>query len=160
MDPTNISPGLSPIDIQNLRDFEIDSTTESQTVSTMPTNAKGESCKSFEYHERTSGSEREKTANKNSNNGSNGFPKSPFEREIQRLLNESSSRAAARENIGGRHVEQIQNNNQMNASHNHKAKYELECLEKPKISLGHHPVGLEAIKEITRNKNPSESSQM
>jgi len=26
--------------------------------------------------------------------------------------------------------------------------------------IAKHPVGLEAIKEITRNKNPSESSQM
>lgn len=53
---------------------------------------------------------------------------------------------------------------------NNKSKYELECVEKlpakhqhqpnNQILLGKHPVGLEAIKEITRNTNPSDSSQM
>lgn len=47
---------------------------------------------------------------------------------------------------------------------NNKTKYELECLEKSKpnnqMLLGKHPVGLEAIREITRNTNPSDSSQM
>lgn len=44
------SPKLSPVDFSNMKDFEINSTTESQTASTAPN--KGESCNSFEYHER------------------------------------------------------------------------------------------------------------
>lgn len=44
------SPKLSPVDFTNMKDFEINSTTESQTASTAPN--KGESCNSFEYHER------------------------------------------------------------------------------------------------------------
>lgn len=56
------------------------------------------------------------------------------------------------------------NNSNHKLMNNNKTKYELESLEKPKtanhILLGKHPVGLEAIKEITRNTHPSDSSQM
>ncbi|KAJ6638235.1 Ca(2+)/calmodulin-responsive adenylate cyclase [Pseudolycoriella hygida] len=153
------SPKLSPVDFSNLKDFEINSTTESQTASTAPN--KGESCNSFEYHER-------------------GVPKSPFEREIQRLLESSSrtskdqqplhissnhhdSRASNVNNIRN-NVDLGYNNSNNKLMNNNKTKYELESLEKSKpnnqMMLGKHPVGLEAIREITRNTNPTDSSQM
>lgn len=46
------SPKLSPVDFTNLKDFEISSTTESQAPSTTAQNRGGESCNSFEYHDR------------------------------------------------------------------------------------------------------------
>lgn len=51
VDPT--SPKLSPVDFSNLKVFETTSTTESQAPSTAPN--KGESCNSFEYHDRGNG---------------------------------------------------------------------------------------------------------
>lgn len=178
------SPKLSPVDFTNLKDFEISSTTESQAPSTTAQNRGGESCNSFEYHDRGAG-------------GGGGVAvaqKSPFEREIQRLL-DSSARANNKElhigNGGGgasgngyhdkasnlnscRNNIDILYNNSNSCSklmNNNKSKYELECVEKlpiklnqqqsnNQIILGKHPVGLEAIKEITRNTNPSDSSQM
>lgn len=129
-------------------------------------------------------------------------PKSPFEREIQRLL-DSSARASNSKDLpganghplhigsgngsgsgngGGYHDKASNLNNCRNnidilynnsnscskLMNNNKSKYELECVEKltskhqpnNQILLGKHPVGLEAIKEITRNTNPSDSSQM
>ncbi|XP_055713840.1 Ca(2+)/calmodulin-responsive adenylate cyclase isoform X2 [Phlebotomus papatasi] len=142
-DPTS-SPKLSPIDLSQLKDFEVSSTTESQAASTA--HNKGESCNSFEYHV--------DTWSKN---------KSPFEREIQRLLQESTAKANNLNN--GRNVTPINysNNRQTHQQQLDKSKYELEGIE-PKsnhsLLFSKHPVGLEAIKEITRNKNPSESSQM
>ncbi|XP_059613050.1 Ca(2+)/calmodulin-responsive adenylate cyclase isoform X3 [Phlebotomus argentipes] len=141
-DPTS-SPKLSPIDLSQLKDFEVSSTTESQAASTA--HNKGESCNSFEYHVDTWG--------KN---------KSPFEREIQRLLQESSAKANNLNN--GRNVMPINySSSRQNHQQSDKSKYELEGVD-PKsnhsLLFSKHPVGLEAIKEITRNKNPSESSQM
>uniref|UniRef100_A0A7G3A9D1 adenylate cyclase n=3 Tax=Lutzomyia longipalpis TaxID=7200 RepID=A0A7G3A9D1_LUTLO len=144
-DPTS-SPKLSPIDLSQLKDLEVSSTTESQAASTA--HNKGESCNSFEYHVDTWG--------KN---------KSPFEREIQRLLQESTAKANNLSN--GRNVAPMNYSGNRQQQQNHqqhdKTKYELEGIE-PKsnhsLLFNKHPVGLEAIKEITRNKNPSESSQM
>jgi hypothetical protein len=180
MDATASSggPKLSPIDLKYLQDFEINSsTTDCHTMSTLNQHNKGESCKSFEYH------------------GAVGYTpaqqqppvvptKSPFEREIQRLLASSRGGGAAaavvvpkREpnhleitanNIvkGGPISNKYNNHQQGGGRNNSKLKYELESIEKPKMSSNHmmmmekHPVGLEAIKEITRNKNASESSHM
>lgn len=65
---------LNSIDLAYLKDLDISSTTESQAPSTLPPNNKEvESCTSFEYHE-------------------NGIINSPFQREIQRLLDSSSSK--------------------------------------------------------------------
>lgn len=116
------------------------------------------------------------------------MPKSPFEREIQRLL-ESSSRGGNGTGPGimpkeqalhincnhhdktsnlnncRNNIELVYSNSNNKLMNNNKTKYELESIEKPKptnnhILLGKHPVGLEAIKEITRNTHPSDSSQM
>lgn len=65
---------LNSIDLDYLKDLELSSTTESHAPSTLPPNNKEiESCTSFEYHE-------------------NGMIKSPFQREIQRLLDSSASK--------------------------------------------------------------------
>lgn len=143
------SPKLSPIELSNLKEFEISSTTESQAPSTVPN--KGESCNSFEYL------------------NDRGYPKSPFEREIQRLLNESTRVAAVKEHTTN-NASQITNGNKTSGSSNsagssnngHSSRENLDAsIDKPKIT---NPsilmCGLEAIKEIARNKNPSESSQM
>lgn len=188
------SPKLSPVDFSNLKDFEISSTTESQAPSTTAQNRGGESCNSFEYHDRGGGG-----GNGGAGGGVAVAQKSPFEREIQRLL-DSSARANNKElhigngginsngggmaNVGyhdkASNLNSCRNNidilyNNSNSSskliNNNKSKYELECIEKlptklnqqqinNQIILGKHPVGLEAIKEITRNTNPSDSSQM
>lgn len=157
VDPTT-SPKLSPIELSNLKEFEISSTTESQAASTVPN--KGESCNSFEYL------------------NDRGYPISPFEREIQRLL-ESSNRA----NNGQTHIlntkdqsnagVQITNGNKTSGSSNsgssNNGQSSRENLDtsssngdKPKMMTNQSILmcGLEAIREITRNKNPSESSQM
>lgn len=62
-------------------------------------------------------------------------------------------------------IELVYNNSNNKLVNNNKTKYEMECIDKPtkstnNILLGKHPVGLEAIKEITRNTNPSDSSQL
>lgn len=61
-------------------------------------------------------------------------------------------------------IDLVYNNSNNKLMNNNKTKYELESLEKSKpnnqMLLGKHPVGLEAIREITRNTNPSDSSQM
>ncbi|XP_037921658.1 Ca(2+)/calmodulin-responsive adenylate cyclase isoform X2 [Hermetia illucens] len=182
VDPT--SPKLSPvIDIANLKDYEISSTTESQGQTT--TQNKGDSCTSFEYHERLGSNSGGNGSNSGSGNGVSdamAAAKSPFEREIQRILNES-----ARTKDGLNHFSSTANaanvlnncrnnielgyasgNNKIGINNN-KTKYELESVDKggglSRIGgstsfITKHPVGLEAIKEITRNKNPSESSQM
>ncbi|XP_063703935.1 Ca(2+)/calmodulin-responsive adenylate cyclase isoform X3 [Culicoides brevitarsis] len=151
VDPT-ISPKLSPIEMSNLREFEISSTTESAAASTVPN--KGESCNSFEYL------------------NDRGYPKSPFEREIQRLL-ESSNRNSAHNNAQEVSVTQsgaqITNGNKTSgssnsggSSNNGQSRENLDAAsDKPKITNQSILMcGLEAIREITRNKNPSESSQM
>lgn len=81
--PTNLSgfpqhfingSKINSIDLDYLKDLELSSTTESHAPSTLPPNNREiESCTSFEYHE-------------------NGMIKSPFQREIQRLLDSSASK--------------------------------------------------------------------
>ncbi|XP_055390218.1 Ca(2+)/calmodulin-responsive adenylate cyclase isoform X2 [Condylostylus longicornis] len=201
VDPT--SPKLSPGDISNLKDFEASSTTESQGQ-TATTHNKGDSCNSFEYHhDRLNGGGNGGNCSNgamgiinaighgngaNSGNGSSQLAaKSPFEREIQRLLNESSRNHFNNSSSNGHIAQQLQqqqqqqmnsrnnielsytsSNNMLGSNNNNKTnKYELESIDKgskmaisTSFMIAKHPVGLEAIKEITRNKNPSESSQM
>ncbi|XP_033150313.1 Ca(2+)/calmodulin-responsive adenylate cyclase, partial [Drosophila busckii] len=219
VDPS--SPDMQ-LDMQQLRDFELSSTTEShgqQTTSnttsntTQPKNG-GDSCNSFDY---------QKAAASQAANGATAAAalasKSPFERELQRLLNESSrgrclnaanSTEHASSNGGGRNLElsysasnsklsslnghhgQLpaattggsngnlsggsnsnsgNNNNSSSSSSHHQQqqqqhKEQLEAALEGKLPVSNsfmiskHPVGLDAIKEITRHKNPSESSQM
>lgn len=227
-----VDPTSPVVDMSNLRDFEVSSTTESQGQHTTTTQNKGDSCNSFEYQDRNGAngaSSKEKIQNciAGTTTTSNST-KSPFERELQRLLNESSrargvsasastgganqttsgsltnpegnttSNSSSRNNIelsysvssnnglaagGSGSNGNISNCNSNSGNNNGKPtnKYDatamtiLDDLTSPNGGNGRqsskipistsfviskHPVGLEAIKEITRNKNPSESSQM
>ncbi|KAH8368782.1 hypothetical protein KR084_004664 [Drosophila pseudotakahashii] len=215
---------LYPCDIQvdptspvvDLHDFELSSTTESQGQSN--TQPKGDSCNSFDYQKAAVGG-----------SGTGIATKSPFERELQRLLNESSrarclattatatatttttdhtasngsrdvmmsyslsngklSGAAGSGSVSGSAVGNgsgssngnlsggsgsnsnsgNNNSNSNSGGGHHKADQqqqlhgdtqELKLPGSSSFMIAKHPVGLEAIKEITRNKNPSESSQM
>ncbi|XP_050746544.1 Ca(2+)/calmodulin-responsive adenylate cyclase isoform X5 [Drosophila biarmipes] len=237
-----VDPTSPVVDMAQLHDFELSSTTESQghhttSNTTSNTQHKGDSCSSFDYQKAAAGAGTTAPA------GSGVIPiptKSPFERELQRLLNESSrarclatsttttaaggisstdhtasngsremmsyslsngklnsvnghgaagtasgsgsgSASAVGNGSGGSGGSGSSNGNlsggsgsnsnsgNNNSSH-HKAdqqpQAEHELLAGGKLPgsssfmIAKHPVGLEAIKEITRNKNPSESSQM
>lgn len=136
-------PKLSPMELSNLKEFEVSSTTESQAPSTVPN--KGESCNSFEYlNDRVPPP----------------YAKSPFEREIQRLMKESRNAAATKDNANV-----IVNGNKTSGSSSGGSSHggaDINSSEqKPKLNNQSILVcGLEAIREIAKNKNPSESSQM
>ncbi|KFB41886.1 AGAP000727-PA-like protein [Anopheles sinensis] len=179
VDPT-ASPKLSPIDFSNMRDFEVTSTT-AETKSSSAHN-KGESCNSFEYHEKDAPPSAAAAV----------FPKSPFERELQRRMNESQSRPVLAQAGGGgaadggeRAVthsssgEVPSRDSYPNAHTRHLEQQQLQqvggagdAFERQdgtpdratknvsSILSAKHPGTLEAIKEATRNKNPSESSHM
>lgn len=127
---------LNSMDLAYLKDLDISSTTESQAPSTLPPNNKEvESCTSFEYHK-------------------NGIINSPFQREIQRLLDSSSSKIpvpVARANASGNNVNNYFNNkaqsNNITNYNNYRGaainstpsarsninmtKYEFESVDKP-----------------------------
>ncbi|XP_054088103.1 Ca(2+)/calmodulin-responsive adenylate cyclase isoform X9 [Zeugodacus cucurbitae] len=237
-----VDPTSPVVDMSNLKDFEVSSTTESQGQQTNTTHNHGDSCNSFEYQDRVLlAANKKSTSNGGSSNGvgSNGgggngggstsasnSAKSPFERELQRLLNESSraralaaatsssggnitsasnsnsnpegnttSNSSSRNNIelsysasnsklsstnglaigGSGSNGNLSGSNSMSGNNNQKSLNTtiLDELTSPttgrqpskipistSFMIAKHPVGLEAIKEITRNKNPSESSQM
>ncbi|XP_062538681.1 Ca(2+)/calmodulin-responsive adenylate cyclase isoform X2 [Armigeres subalbatus] len=147
VDPTS-PPKLSPIDFANMKDFEV--TTTAETKSSVNPN-KGESCNSFEFHDKPAPVTTAQPLQPPSN-----FPKSPFERELQRRLAESQSRPMLAAAAG-------------NGNNNYDHQPDLpsarrDSAEKIKnvnnLLLAKHPGTLEAIKEATRNKNPSESSHM
>lgn len=242
-----VDPTSPVIDMSNLRDFEVSSTTESQGQYTTTTQNKGDSCNSFEYQDRLAmnhkpGNQSNQTSG---SSGNQNATKSPFERELQRLLNESSrarglgganhnsaaatassstggnvtsgslgnaeggnttSNSSSRNNIdisysgsnsklssNGLNVAAgiggsgslgsngnlsgstpLSGNNNLKNVTTAMAATILDELNSPtggqktgsripvstSFMIAKHPVGLEAIKEITRNKNPSESSQM
>lgn len=243
-----VDPTSPVIDMSNLKDFEVSSTTESQGQYTTTTQNKGDSCNSFEYQDRLALNQKQ-TNTSNATSGSSGnqnATKSPFERELQRLLNESSrarglaasanhnsaaatassstggnvtsgslgnaeggnttSNSSSRNNIdisysgsnsklssNGLNVAAgiggsgslgsngnlsgstpLSGNNNLKNVTTAMAATILDELNSPtsgqrqgskipvstSFMIAKHPVGLEAIKEITRNKNPSESSQM
>lgn len=144
---------ISPIDLKELKDFEMSSTTD-HTVSTIPN--KGESCNSFEYHDKP-------------------FPKSPFERELQRLMNESAAKSKLTNNLdrqsngktssnnnnnsingnsngSGNLSNSSRSNGTSNSLNNNRLNNIEENVESTNLTNKQHPVGLEAIKEIARNK--------
>ncbi|XP_037818702.1 Ca(2+)/calmodulin-responsive adenylate cyclase isoform X5 [Lucilia sericata] len=242
-----VDPTSPVIDMSNLKDFEVSSTTESQGQYTTTTQNKGDSCNSFEYQDRLVLAQgKQGNANgQTSVSGNQNATKSPFERELQRLLNESSrarglattthnstaatassstggnitsvsggnaeggnttSNSSSRNNIdisysgsnsklssNGLNVAAgiggsgslgsngnlsgstpLSGNNNLKNVTTAMAATILDELNSPttgrqlgskipvstSFMIAKHPVGLEAIKEITRNKNPSESSQM
>ncbi|XP_021713087.1 Ca(2+)/calmodulin-responsive adenylate cyclase isoform X4 [Aedes aegypti] len=148
VDPTS-PPKLSPIDFANMKDFEV--TTTAETKSSANPN-KGESCNSFEFHDKPSAAMGATQPLQPPTN----FPKSPFERELQRRLAESQSRPMLASAAG---------NGNNNLDHQSELpSVRRDSAEKIKnvnnLLLAKHPGTLEAIKEATRNKNPSESSHM
>lgn len=196
---------MSPIvDMTNMKDFEISSTTESQGQQTTTTQNKGDSCNSFEYQDRINGGVVGVGLKSVALATSQSNSKSPFERELQRLLNESArsrsgniteaikhnsqqknngsaSTTSSRNNLDlsysvsntklSYNGESSRNGNNNNGKNSNKFDSALTITEEltrhsSKIPIStsflitKHPVGLEAIKEITRNKNPSESSHM
>lgn len=162
--------------LKDLQDYEISSTTD-HTISTIPN--KGESCNSFEFHDK-----RKSLLKLLSlrlfffSFRTLAFPKSPFERELQRLLTESA-KSKMMPSISGTSSKtnnldstwKNSNNNgaglysktkMINAeslpntsvkgigSNNIKDKESNEsCADGNSLK---HPVGLDAIKEMTRHK--------
>lgn len=241
-----VDPSSPVVDMTQLRDFELSSTTESQgqqttSNATSNTQHKGDSCNSFDY-QKTAGMAVPVAAV--AVGTTVAATKSPFERELQRLLNESSrARAAAAAaaaagalttatptttttttttttgameqttsncssrhnvvdlsysasnsklssinghngqgmsltaeggsssngNLSGGSNSNSGNNNNHHKDQQHEHEHELLAMAMQvsgklpmsnSFMISKHPVGLEAIKEITRHKNPSESSQM
>ncbi|XP_051864601.1 Ca(2+)/calmodulin-responsive adenylate cyclase isoform X4 [Drosophila albomicans] len=236
-----VDPTSPVVDMAQLRDFDLSSTTEShgqQTTSNTTSNTqhKGDSCNSFDYQKTTTATAATAAANGVTNGAATAAAsatKSPFERELQRLLNESSrarclaaatttttaaatnsehttSNCSSRHNVdlsysasnsklssinghgqslgngqaegggggsssngnlsGGSNSNSGNNNNHHKDQQQQQQEQELLAMAMQVTSkqlpmsnsfmISKHPVGLEAIKEITRHKNPSESSQM
>lgn len=153
---------LNSIDLAYLKDLDLSSTTESPST-LAATNKEVESCTSFEYQE-------------------NNAIRSPFQREIQRLLDSSASKAAP--HAANRTANEVQNSKFTKTTpsaetngfmHSNQANHEFDAaklssnymqvlLGGASTSLatvnGKHPVGLEAIKEIAKNSANSDSSQV
>lgn len=150
---------LNSIDLQYLKDLDLSSTTESPST-LAATNKEVESSTSFEYQE--------------------NIIRSPFQREIQRLLESSASKVSvANRNSDAQHSKLTKNNLQQTnneaAFHSNQSNDEYDGIQKSSnymqallggtssaiaIVNGKHPVGLEAIKEIAKNTANSDSSQM
>lgn len=154
---------LNSIDLAYLKDLDLSSTTESPST-LAATNKEVESSTSFEYQE-------------------NNAIRSPFQREIQRLLDSSASKgaphAANRTSIP---ANEMQNSKCMKTSHetngflhSNQQNHEFDATQKSSNYMqvllggastslatvnGKHPVGLEAIKEIAKNSANSDSSQV
>lgn len=156
---------LNTIDLAYLKDLEVSSTAESQTASTLAaTNKEVESSTSFEYHD-------------------NDMIRSPFQREIQRILDSSASKIPVAINrCNANETKPTKNNyHTSNGDSNvhfrlssRNIDYEYEPAQKSSSYMqvligggsaiatvnGKHPVGLDAIKEIAKNTATSDSSQM
>ncbi|XP_062138155.1 Ca(2+)/calmodulin-responsive adenylate cyclase isoform X4 [Drosophila sulfurigaster albostrigata] len=233
-----VDPTSPVVDMAQLRDFDLSSTTEShgqQTTSNTTSNTqhKGDSCNSFDYQKTTTATAAANGVTNGAATAAASATKSPFERELQRLLNESSrarclaaatttttaaatnsehttSNCSSRHNVdlsysasnsklssinghgqslgngqaegggggsssngnlsGGSNSNSGNNNNHHKDQQQQQQEQELLAMAMQVTSkqlpmsnsfmISKHPVGLEAIKEITRHKNPSESSQM
>lgn len=143
------------MELSNLKEFEVSSTTESQAPSTVPN--KGESCNSFEY------------LNNDRNAGGAGghgpvataYTKSPFEREIQRLMKESRMAGGAAKDNANVIINGNKTSGSSSGGSSHGGAEINGGEQKPKLNNQSILMcGLDAIREIAKNKNPSESSQM
>lgn len=157
---------LNSIDLAYLKDLDLSSTTESPST-LAATNKEVESSTSFEYQE-------------------NNAIRSPFQREIQRLLESSASKVAANRPTMPVNIEtqnskvnktnaQNGNNDTNGFSYSNQSNNEFDAAQKSSNYMqvllggastalatvnGKHPVGLEAIKEIAKNTTNSDSSQV
>lgn len=145
-----VDPTSPVVDISNLKDFEISSTTESQGQ-TATTQNKGDSCNSFEYQE----NEEQLQQLQHVAQQQQPVKQSPFERELQRLLVESTRNRSA--SMSGSISTAKENTIKENEE---KKVFASRIPVSTSFLISKHPVGLDAIKEITRHKNTSESSQM
>lgn len=151
---------IDSIDLAYLKDLDLSSTTESQAPSTIAANKEVESSTSFEYHD-------------------SHMIRSPFQREIQRILDTSASKIpVALNRSGSSEAKQMKSNHSLHSYASGAASrhgppgsgYELELKATAAqqnanaviASMnGKHPVGLDAIKEIAKNTaNHSDSSLM
>lgn len=155
---------LNSIDLAYLKDLDLSSTTESPST-LAATNKEVESSTSFEYQE-------------------NNVIRSPFQREIQRLLDSSASKVGANRPVSVNDA-QSSKMSKMNAqngnidtnglSHANQSNTDFDAAQKTSNYMqvllggassslanvnGKHPVGLEAIKEIAKNNANSDSSQV
>lgn len=150
---------IDSIDLAYLKDLDLSSTTESQAPSTIAANKEVESSTSFEYHD-------------------NNMIHSPFQREIQRLLETSASKIPVALNRSGSSEPKqgksthLYSGGASSRQCGNTASYEMELRSNPVKQMhnantaitsinGKHAVGLEAIKEIAKNTgNHSDSSLM
>lgn len=148
---------IDSIDLAYLKDLDLSSTAESQAPSTIAANKEVESSTSFEYHD-------------------SHMIRSPFQREIQRILDTSASKIpVALNRSGSSEPKQTKSSHSLHsysssgAASRHATQtsgYELELrptsIKQNLTSInGKHAVGLEAIKEIAKNTaNHSDSSLM
>lgn len=154
---------LNSIDLAYLKDLESSTNTTESPSTLAATNKEVESSTSFEYQE-------------------NNVIRSPFQREIQRLLDSSASKAAP--HAANRTSNDVQNskfskttaNAETNGfMHSNQSNHEFDAAKKTSNYMqvllggastslatvnGKHPVGLEAIKEIAKNSANSDSSQV
>lgn len=144
---------LNSIDLAYLKDLDLSSTTESPST-LAATNKEVESSTSFEYQE-------------------SNVIRSPFQREIQRLLDSSASKVPIPANKPTISMNVNPTKTNINAQRNDingsaqmgKSNDDFDSIQALLSSAittvnGKHPVGLEAIKEIARNTANSDSSQM
>lgn len=149
---------LNSIDLAYLKDLDLSSTTESPST-LAATNKEVESSTSFEYQE-------------------NNIIRSPFQREIQRLLDSSASKVSLAGNRPLMAIDAQNANFKSNAQNNDNtpsihSSLEFDAAQKSTnymqvllggtsnaVVNGKHPVGLEAIKEIAKTTANSDSSQM
>lgn len=155
---------LNSIDLAYLKDLDLSSTTESPST-LAATNKEVESSTSFEYQE-------------------NNVIRSPFQREIQRLLDSSASKVCANRPVSVNDAQsskmsklnaQNGNNDTNGLSHANQPNTDFDAAQKSSNYMqvllggassslaavnGKHPVGLEAIKEIAKNNANSDSSQV
>lgn len=156
---------LNSIDLAYLKDLDLSSTTESPST-LAATNKEVESSTSFEYQE-------------------NNAIRSPFQREIQRILDSSASKVAphgVNRTSNEVQIAKPMKTNVQNSSvdtngymHSNKQNHEFDAAQRSSNYMqvllggastslatvnGKHPVGLEAIKEIAKNSANSDSSQV
>lgn len=160
-----VASKLNSIDLAYLKDLDLSSTTESPST-LAATNKEVESSTSFEYQE-------------------NNAIRSPFQREIQRLLDSSALKVAphsANRTANDAPNPKLIKTNAQNSSaetngfmHSNQQNHDFDAAQKSSNYMqvllgggstslatvnGKHPVGLEAIKEIAKNSANSDSSQV
>lgn len=153
---------LNSIDLAYLKDLDLSSTTESPSTLAAANGKEVESSTSFEYQE-------------------NNLIRSPFQREIQRLLDSSASKVSITANRPTISAIDVHNSNASRTNapnaindvhssfHSKQSNIEREAVQMLLLGgensvtstvNGKHSVGLEVIKEIAKNTANLDTSQM